>query len=223
MNVGECIGFYLHRDVDQTPVVTNPYGLSVPFAGQTSHLLRSTAMRINGSAARLVVSMLPYLRHVSPDLGNWYTDPEVNRLWSEPHELLRLVLSQDNTATGDPARFLAYRRLLTPSRPLGRAELLALRQAIDDLSTRFGIDRHEQLRSHLRAYLEQLSGVPDGHDPQELESVLEGARAVAGLHPDAAWLLRLVNGGARNPTPDTGREGPRSSGRTRQSGTSGAY
>ncbi|MBE2997747.1 hypothetical protein IDM40_03345 [Nocardiopsis sp. HNM0947] len=221
VNVGECIGFYLHRDVDQLPVVNDPYGLSVPFAGQTSHLLRSTGMRVNGSAARLVVSMLPYLQHVSPDLGNWYTDAEVDRLWSEPHELLQLLLSHD-TGRGHVLRerLTAYRRLLAPSRPLGRAELLALRQVSEDLASHMGDERYDHTRAHLRTYLEQLSGVPDGHDPQELESVLERARAVAGLHPDGAWLLRLVNGGARSPSPDTGREGPRASGDARLPGTS---
>ncbi|WP_017608605.1 NACHT domain-containing protein [Nocardiopsis xinjiangensis] len=208
VNVGESIGFYLLRETEQAPVMMNPYEVTVPFPGPTSHILRSTAMRVTGSAARMVVSMLPYLHHVSPDLGNWYDGSHPGQLWSEPHELLRLLLSSDTSAAGDPKRFIAYRHLLTPSRLLGRAELLALRQATDDLTTRFSDGRHERLRTHLRSYLEQLSEVPDGHDTQELESVLERARAVADLRPDPAWLSKLVSGGARNPSPDIGRTAP---------------
>lgn len=111
-------------------------------------------------------------------------------------------------------------RLLTPSRPLGRAELLALRRATDDLAVHLGDDRYGPSRAHLRTYLEQLSDVPDGHDPQELETVLERARAVAGLRPDSAWLFKLVSGGARIPSPDTGREGPPSARRAHLRGTS---
>lgn len=221
VNVGESIGFYLQRELGFRPEVVDPYALTVPFPGQTSHVLRSTALRVNGSAAQLVVSMLPYLRHVSPDLGNRYADPESDRFWSEPHELLRLLLS-DDTGSGRvrQERLTAYQRLLTPSRPLGRAELLALRRATEDLAAHLGDDRYEPSRDHVRAYLEQLSGVPDGHDPQELESVLEGARAVVGLQPEPAWLFKLVSGGARSPSPDTGREGPPSAYRAHMRGTS---
>lgn len=221
VNVGESIGFYLQRELGYRPEVIDPYALTVPFPGQTSHVLRSTALRVNGSAAQLVVSLLPYLRHVSPDLGNRYADPESDRFWSEPHELLRLLLSDDTGRSRVlQERLTAYRRLLTPSRPLGRAELLALRRVTDDLAAHLGDDRYAPSRTHLRTYLEQLSEVPDGHDPQELESVLERARAVAGLPPDGAWLFRLVSGGARRPFPDTGREGPPTARRAHLRGTS---
>ena len=183
-------------------------------------MLRSTALRVNGSAAQLVVSMLPYLRHVSRP-GNRYADPESDRFWSEPHELLRLLLSDDTGRSWVlQERLTAYQRLLTPARPLGRAELLAVRRATDDLAVHIGDDRYAPSRAHLRTYLEQLSEVPDGHDPQELETVLERARAVAGLRPDQAWLFKLVSGGARSPSPDTGREGPPPARRAHLRGTS---
>ncbi|RKS09617.1 hypothetical protein DFP74_5359 [Nocardiopsis sp. Huas11] len=136
VNVGECLGFDLRGDVDNQPSVVDPYEITVPYSSVTSKLLRSIALQASGTTARMSLILLPYLRHVSLDLGTWYSDKETDTSWVEAHEILRLRLEP---ATSSPdSRLDSYRRLLG-SRRIGserieRLELLVLRQAAEDLA-----------------------------------------------------------------------------------------
>ncbi|RNL86758.1 NACHT domain-containing protein [Halostreptopolyspora alba] len=133
VNVGECVGFELSDDLTTRAAITNPYDITVPFDGPTSKLLRSTALRDNGTAARVFLLLGPYLRHVSTDLLTLYSDrDEPGSAWSELHDVLELRLT--SPAHDGTDRVRRYGRLLD-SRHLGRLELLALRQAVDDLDT----------------------------------------------------------------------------------------
>ncbi|GAA1466982.1 hypothetical protein NE857_12870 [Nocardiopsis exhalans] len=133
VNVGECVGFELRADSPGDPATLNPYKVEVSFGTVTSRLLRSTAMRANGTASRLAMTLTPYLRYVSEDLGTWYSDKE-GSAWVEAHEVLRLRLEPIGQLDDERVveRLQSYKRLLTPS-SLGRIELLTLRQATEDL------------------------------------------------------------------------------------------
>ncbi|WP_017622067.1 NACHT domain-containing protein [Nocardiopsis chromatogenes] len=129
--VGECLGFEVSPEGPGDLDITDPYEITVPYDGVTSKLLRSTAVRTNGTAARIMLMMTPMLRYVNEEALIWYADPDdPTRTWSETHDILRLrtePLHEDING-----RLRAYRRLLsTPT--LGRIELLTLRQAAEDL------------------------------------------------------------------------------------------
>ncbi|PDP86726.1 hypothetical protein CQJ94_15645 [Glycomyces fuscus] len=173
VNVGESMGFELRTNADARPSVLDPYEITVPHNTTTSRLLRSTAMRVNGTSARFLLGLLPYLRHVSDDLATWYSQTttdvdteteaatETETTWFELHEILRLRLVP---ATESPEeRLEAYKRLLVPSRTLGRLEHLVLRQAAEDLGMSSPGDvLAESVRSLLRHYLAGVTEVVTG-------------------------------------------------------------
>lgn len=175
VSLGECMGFELRSNNDAIPSVIDPYDVSVPYDTVTSRLLRSMAMRVNGTAARFMFGLLPYLRHVSDDLGYWYTDgnPEV---WSEAHEIMRLRLEP---ATEHPEqRLRTYRRLLW-QRTLGRLELVALRQAAEDLAlTAEASAFSTELVDIVNSYLNGVRAVVVGSQLRE-ETVVPVLRALA--------------------------------------------
>ena len=151
VNVGECLGFDLRTDVDSEPSVLDPYEITVPYSSVTSKLLRSIALQASGTTARMSLILLPYLRHVSLDLGTWYADQYEAIAWVEAHEVLRLRLEP---ADANPhQRLESYRRLL--QRPsFGEVHLLALRQAAEDLTLLQSGSRARSELTHLvKSYL----------------------------------------------------------------------
>jgi hypothetical protein len=101
---------------------------ALQFNSPSGQMLRSTALRVNGTAARLVLTLLPVIDALPQRLGVWTSNISEENLWSVPHELLLLRLSP---ATEHPSRRLeAYRRLLVPNWP---EVLLTLKQAVEDL------------------------------------------------------------------------------------------
>ncbi|SHJ18891.1 NACHT domain-containing protein [Nocardiopsis flavescens] len=161
VNAGECIGFELYTDVDVRPDVLDPYEVRLPFASTSSRMLRSTAMRVNGTNARTVLGLLPYLYRISDDLGSWYTDRDSDKAWLEAHELLRLRLEPPDLAPG--RRLDGYRRLLSSS-TLGPLEFLVLRQAAEDLrwSDDAAVEDREPLCAVIRHYLDRVRTVAPG-------------------------------------------------------------
>ncbi|MFC4564301.1 NACHT domain-containing protein [Nocardiopsis mangrovi] len=141
VNVGDCIGFELRSSRDDRLDVDDPYAVSIDYGSVTSKLLRSVALRANGTAARMTLMLLPYLRHTSADLGTWYSIDrrdrydETPRLWAEAHDLLSLRLAPPDG--DDEQRLRRFKRLLG-TQELGRLELLVLRQAAEDLDARPG-------------------------------------------------------------------------------------
>ncbi|WP_017544718.1 NACHT domain-containing protein [Nocardiopsis prasina] len=134
MNLGECVGFELRADAPgDTPTTLNPYEVEVPYGTVSSRLLRSTAMRANGTASRLALLLTPYLRYVSDDIGTWYTDGGGNA-WVEAHEVLRLRLEPiDQIPEAMVAdRLHSYSRLMFRDAP-DQVVLTVLRQALEDL------------------------------------------------------------------------------------------
>ncbi len=164
VNVGESMGFELRMNLDARPSVLDPYEITVPHNTTTSRLLRSTAMRVNGTSARFLLGLLPYLRHVSDDLATWYTATESHHVdrdtaWFELHEVLRLRLTPVDESPKE--RFEAYERLLS-TRTLGRLELLALRQATEDISLSSSSTFTRRLRDLLKLYLSNVTEVVTG-------------------------------------------------------------
>ncbi|MDT0329947.1 NACHT domain-containing protein [Nocardiopsis lambiniae] len=156
VNVGECVGFELYTDLDVRPDVLDPYEVTSPFRSTASRMLRSTAMRVNGTNARTVLGLLPYLHRISEELGSWFTDDDGRKAWLEVHEVLRLRLE---TPGHDPdARLVGYRRLLS-TRRLGRLELVALRQAAEDARWPSDTGGMEPLRRTVRDYLSAVRSV----------------------------------------------------------------
>ncbi|MEU2941736.1 hypothetical protein ABZ620_12255 [Nocardiopsis alba] len=151
VNLGECTGFELRGDVDATPGIENPYEVEIPTGTVAARLLRSTALRANGTASRLSLILSPYLRHVSDDLGTWYVDRDEDgeRSWILAHDILRLRLEPLDTLTAEQVdeRLSCYRRLLREKvreqvvldpgveerRVADKAILTVLRQAYEDL------------------------------------------------------------------------------------------
>ncbi|GAB3213238.1 hypothetical protein GCM10027294_42950 [Marinactinospora endophytica] len=132
VNVGECIGFELRADVTGPLAVADPYSIVVPYDGVTSKLLRSMALRANGTASRMVLMLLPYLFHAGEDLGTWFVDPiDPDLAWAETYDVLELRLGRPRADA--PGRLERYTRLLS-SPTLGRVELIVLRQAAEDLA-----------------------------------------------------------------------------------------
>jgi hypothetical protein len=173
INVGECLGFELRVDVDNEPSVINPYEITAPYSSVTSALLRSTALRANGTASRMSLILLPYLRHVSRDLGTWYPDTETDSSWIAAHEVLRLRLEP---ATWDPQKRLdGYRRLLTGG-SFGGIEFVVLRQAAEDLATLpTGSRPYLRLSELVAEYTRTLTpALLDEHPyPEQVEPVLD--------------------------------------------------
>lgn len=199
VNVGECMGFELRANLDTSPSVTDPYEITVPYDSVTARLLRSTAMRVNGTSARFLLGLLPYLRHVSDDLATWYSYGGGGGVWTEVHEVMRLRMAPAGERPQE--RLDTYGRLLAGP-VLGRLELMVLRQAAEDLDPFPGGPRHgADLRLLVRSYLGGVTEVVTGpqlapdlvepvlarlreHVPDEtLHRVTELARANAGTGP----------------------------------------
>ncbi|MFD3688332.1 NACHT domain-containing protein [Nocardiopsis sp. NPDC058631] len=163
VDVGECIGFELTRQGRSTPVLAEPYGVTVPYDSVTSRLLRSMAMRVNGTAARFTIGLVPFLRHVSEDLGTWYQDPKGDRVWSELHEVQRLRM--EPAQLHPHQRLDTYRRLLSQT-SLGRLELITLTQAAEDLASESAAPFPNVMSQHLgtlvRRYFARLRDVVPG-------------------------------------------------------------
>ena len=158
INAGECVGFYLYEHAGANPTMLDPYEISIPYASEGSHVLRSVAMRLNGTAARLFLDMLPYPHSVAPEVATRLTDRVDGQLWTRTHEVLRLRLPSASPGPEELAsRLTAYRRLLHPSF-LGRRELMVLRQAVEDLSLwEVGDAVHQdELRSLVSGFLENV-------------------------------------------------------------------
>ena len=171
VDVGECLGFELGKRGGSRPVVVDPYGISVPYNSVTSRLIRSMAMRVNGTAARFAIGLIPFLRHISTDLGTWYEDSKDDRVWSELHEVLRLRLEPAHLSPHQ--RLDTYRRLLSQS-TLGRLELITLTQAAEDLASAsaapFPNVMSEHLGTLLRRYFARLKDAVPG--PRLSEAVV---------------------------------------------------
>ncbi|QVQ53024.1 ATP-binding protein [Spiractinospora alimapuensis] len=187
LNVGECLGLEMRHagDID----IVDPRAIEVPAAGITGRLLRSIALRVNGTAARTTLTLLPYLRHVSDLLTEWFDDAvDAGVLWSQTHDILELRLAPPST---DPrGRLTRYERLLA-TRTLGRIELLTLRQATEDLAvlkhrpsppptgdteSTMDTDLYRSfLRSTVLRYLDQLHRRVEGPvlHPREVRPVLD--------------------------------------------------
>ncbi|GAA3744308.1 NACHT domain-containing protein [Salinactinospora qingdaonensis] len=174
VNVGECVGFELSAEVSLKLDINDPYAITVPYDSVTSKLLRSMAMRANGTGSRMVLMLLPYLSHVSDDLSRWFVDvihgvePEeelggaVARnedvAWAEAHDVLELRLGAPGS--DNQGRLRRYGRLLGHSRALGRVELLTLRQAGEDLeAVPWEAGGHEQLRTIVADFLDRVDTV----------------------------------------------------------------
>src|SRR5699024_7166062 len=122
--------------------------------------------------ARLVLHLLPYLRHVDTDLEVIWHPTNKQPLGTVPHELLQLLLVAAHESP--EARLDAYRNLLFPGTPLARPQLLSLQRAAEDLSSAF---RPLSQRNELQACVwHQLDGLrtvaPPGADRTELGFVL---------------------------------------------------
>ena len=206
VNVGECIGFYLHRESGTIADLPDAYALWVTFPGHTSHLLRSTALRINGSSARLTFSLLPYLKHISPDLGNWRTNFRGGQLWTEPHEVLDLALSV-RSGQSAPSDMTAFRRLLSTSDRtiMNRAQILAVRTATEELQKDLETSYLEELRSLLRNYIEHLPPIPKRLMPRIAED-FRAASEAAGLN-EHAQIFGSHNSVPEEENGERGREG----------------
>ncbi|GAB2500302.1 NACHT domain-containing protein [Nocardiopsis aegyptia] len=161
--VGECLGFELRADVDTDPSVADPYQVTVPCLSVTSELLRSMALQANSTASRMSLILLPYLKHVSPDVGTWHTDQELGSAWIEAYEVLRLRLGPAEEKAHD--RVDSYRRLLQQPR-FGEVQLLALRQAAEDLALlRPGSHERSTLAEVVRHYLTEELPTTIGDSP----------------------------------------------------------
>ncbi|MFE3457059.1 NACHT domain-containing protein [Nocardiopsis aegyptia] len=194
VDVGECVGFEIRANQEVTPSLTDPYGITVPYETTTSRLLRSMAMRVNGTAARFTLGLLPYLRHVSTDLATWYLDRSLSSAWTEVHEILKLRLEP---VLMDPrGRSHSYMRMLGPT-SLGRIELLVLRQAVEDLEVLAPASSEARdLGTVVRAYLESVDSVVTGPSlsPNDVDTVLTMvSRHVSGPSIDRIRALAAEN------------------------------
>ena len=204
VNVGECMGFELRAGQGHDLDVIDPYDVTVPYESVTSRLLRSMSLRVNGTAARFLFGLLPYLRHVGDDLATWYSDLPLHRttVWSETHEVMRLRLEP---AHHDPkGRLRSYRRLLLSSgRVLGRMELLILKQAAEDLSLSTDDDFKERLRNAVSGYLSQVNEMVTG--PQLAPTTVAPVLHALGSHVEGDRVKRVLDlldgGDAPAPTP----------------------
>jgi hypothetical protein len=188
VNVGECLGFELRVDVDNKPSVVNPYEITVPFPSVTSALLRSMALRANGTASRISLILLPYLRHVSLDLGTWYEDRHMGSSWVKAHEVLRLRLEPPNWKPEE--RMDAYRRLLDGDQ-FGPLELLVLRQAAEDLAS-----LPSGSQPHMR-----LSMFAAGYAGRRQADLFEGEMPWDQVKPVIVALSRHVDPSSRDRMP----------------------
>ncbi|MDT0302814.1 NACHT domain-containing protein [Streptomonospora wellingtoniae] len=173
LNLGECVGFDI--DSRETLSVTDPYSVTLPAGGLTTNLMRSSAMRINGTPARMALMMLPYLAHVGGEPLRWMEDREEGTVFAEGHDLLELRLAAPSFE--DDAwrpRLRRFERLLDGTDRLGAREALVLRQMVEDLScaARAGAgsgpgphpaEYYSRLLRHIaEAYVEEVTVVDPG-------------------------------------------------------------
>ncbi|MGW5876040.1 NACHT domain-containing protein [Nocardiopsis terrae] len=220
-NLGECVGFELRADVEGSTANLNPYEVTVPSGTVTSRLLRSIAMRANGTASRLALVLTPYLRYVSDDLGTWYSGSDDGRNWVEAHEVLRLRLEPIDQL-GDAQllqRLGSYERLLDTA-ALGRIELLTLRQAVEDLRLWSGHGGgKDALKRLVDAFLRRCREVVEGPQVsrETLHVLLEELEPHTGI---PAWKLVSrweSEGRARGDVPETDPSVPFREGRLPES------
>ncbi|MFC3996475.1 NACHT domain-containing protein [Nocardiopsis sediminis] len=208
VNVGECIGFELRSSGDDRLDVENPYAVTIEFGSVTSKLLRSVALRANGTAARMTLMLLPYLRHASVDLGTWYAMDRRDslngtpRLWAEAHDLLVLRLApigdaRDPLNSGNGEERLSRFERLLSTRFLGRLELLVLRQAAEDLDLSIGTRYHADLLTVVLDYLNRVGEIVAGRPLSRgrIEPVLDRLRTHLGTPgpPDLPFLHDKLN------------------------------
>ncbi|WP_249187095.1 NACHT domain-containing NTPase [Nocardiopsis sp. MG754419] len=195
VNVGECVGFELRADVSADPTTLDPYEVTVPYATVISRLLRTTALRANGTASRLALLLTPYLRYVSEDLGTWYVSGD-QKSWVETHEVLRLRLEPIDRLPAEQAeeRLHSYGRLVFRTEVDG-VVLTVLRQALEDLRSwprHLGSDTHRALRTMIQ---KALRGVRRGVDtPPELWESFQRLRngllpLLGDDDPDHPWSV----------------------------------
>ncbi|MFV2196894.1 NACHT domain-containing protein [Nocardiopsis sp. LOL_012] len=181
VDAGECLGFELRSrpKQDLLPDVTDPYGIAVPHGSVTARLLKSVSMRVNGTAARFTLGILPYLRHVSTDLATWYQGAGDERVWSQLHEVMRLRMEPPTPNARE--RLGSYRRLLGETL-LGRIELLVLRQAAEDLALLSDEVARAELAATVRRYLNGVTEVVSGNalGPGEIWPVLNALGSRVG-------------------------------------------
>ena len=198
IDVGECIGFSLFSG--RRPIATkiNPYGLVLPYENHFSELLRTASLRGGGTGARLVLHLLPYLRHVDTDLEVIWHPTNKQPLWTVPHELLQLLLVPAHESP--EARLDAYRNLLFPGTPLARPQLLSLQRAAEDLSNEFSpFFKHNELQACVWDYLNGLRTVAlPGADRTELDFVLRALGKTTAFE-NRKDILALLDGATGPP------------------------
>ena len=183
VNVGESMGFELRGDPDLHSSVLDPYAMSTVSFTPTGQMLRSMALRVNGTAALLTMGVLPHLEVDPSGLGVWAGPWDTGGApWSPGHELLLLRLLPDETER--TRRLAAYRRFLwfDDGMVLGRTGLLVLRQAAEDLSTLAPDNGHRvELLGLVTTYLTKLVEMSGPRDRIEGEEVA----STAGGGPDS--------------------------------------
>ena len=158
VNVGESMSFELRSNViigdppQEAPLaVVNPYDLMAPARSNTGQILRSMALRVNGTAAKLSLGMLPYWEIIPTDLKSMYLDGESHSLWLHEHELTYLLMRPMDEDT--ERRMDAYRRIFENQgvSELNRTQIMALKQAAEDLNyTDKDTEYHSRLRDAVR-------------------------------------------------------------------------
>ncbi|GHC87365.1 hypothetical protein GCM10007079_31460 [Nocardiopsis terrae] len=191
VNVGESIRFELpdptHTSAHGPVPADDAYPRTVAYNRSIGQMLRSTALRINGTAARTTLDLLPYLDLYTDSLGAWNGYSNTDETWSLAHELLLLRLSPA-TAESSHRRLHAYRRVLGYA--IDASGLLALKQADEDLRNPRTDDAY---RSNLRHLLDEHLNVVaiDGRISShrgETEEVLD--QLSAHLSPGLADQVR---------------------------------
>ncbi|WP_017541699.1 NACHT domain-containing protein [Nocardiopsis halophila] len=207
--VGECLGFEISPEGPGDLDIIDPYGITVPYDGVTSKLLRGIAVRANGTAARMMLMLTPLLRHVNEEALNWYADPEESiRTWSETHDVLRLRL--EPVGQDQYGRLDAYRRLLT-TQELGRIELLTLKQAADDLDASVerpvGTEFAGGLSLLVDQFLGQVRSVVPGVilAPEELNPVFERLASHLPVEQDCRRLVAMAEDNRHRDSPEEPR------------------
>ncbi|MEU3016930.1 hypothetical protein ABZ635_05975 [Nocardiopsis sp. NPDC007018] len=223
VNLGECVGFELRADSPGNPATFNPYEVEVPYRTVSSRLLRSTAIRANGTASRLALLLTPYMRHVSHDIGTWLAD-EDGKAWVETHEVLRLRLEPLDQLTEHQLteRLRSYERLLAGP-VLGGVELVTLRQAMEDLALwPSHLDRRTILEKQVMDFLNRCRDIDDRLRASTGSVVLLLDQLRPHIdHWDAGlllrWRSRVLGSPAERPAADAEDERPARVRRVRRS------
>jgi len=201
VNVGECVGFELRVNASGRLEITNPYRLTVPYPNETSRMLRSVSLLMQGWSARLVLMVGPYLEHGGSTIGTWameeavYSDPDEEEAedahlpipvsWMPSSDILELRLGPCGVPETAASRLFRYQRILEWSLSrgfvLGRHEWAALRQAGEELAaiqdaTTDPVFRevYQNLRVIIEAHLHRVEKVMPKR--KLLEPVLETLR-----------------------------------------------